>query len=373
MLVGAPDDVQGNGAVYRFDTRIPCTPNCPLTGSAVTGPAAGSRFGRTVAILDGTALVGAPSQAGPQGDQVGAAYVVNPTQVGPLLADPDPVAGDQFGFTVAAADSDLLIGAPLLGTSDTGAVFDFTQSDGFPRRVTFRKPTPTAGDFFGAAIAVDGDTVAIGAPFDNTAAQNGGAVYLFLRSTAELLRADPLVSGAPVERELFGSALAISPQWIVVGAPLQDGNNDAPGRAYIFDRTTLALVRTLDSPSPHPGDRFGAAVAIVGSFVLVGSPYDDSGARDTGAAYLFDPSSGKLVQVFNNPAQNEFDHFGQTVVAGPAGPVDRRARAVACLRLPARGEHARGEHARGAQRVGHHRCRPHTTLRERHPRGQRAV
>jgi cysteine-rich repeat protein len=115
--------------------------------------------------------------------------------------------------------------------------------------------------------------------------------------------------------------VAISPQWIVVGAPLQDGNNDAPGRAYIFDRTTLALVRPLDSPSPHPGDRFGAAVAIVGSFVLVGSPYDDNGARDTGAAYLFDPSSGKLVQVFNNPAQNEFDHFGQTVVAGPAGPV----------------------------------------------------
>src|SRR5262249_15988703 len=124
-----------------------------------------------------------------------------------------------------AGHSDLRVGARLLGTSDTGAVFDFTQSDGFPRRVTFRKPTPTAGDFFGAAIAVDGETVAIGAPFDNTAAPNGGAVYLFRRSTAELGRADPLVSGTPGERELFGSALPISPQWIVVGAPPPDRNH----------------------------------------------------------------------------------------------------------------------------------------------------
>src|SRR5262249_40225835 len=225
VVVGAPEDAEGHGAVYRFDTRIPCTSDCGLVGTPVTGPVAGSRFGRTVAVLDGTALVGAPSQDGPQGTDIGSAYVVNPTQVGPQLADPDPVAGDQFGFTVAAADNDLLVGAPLLGTTDTGAVFVFDQSNGFSRRVTFRKPTPTAGDFFGAAIAVDGDTVAVGAPFDNTAAQNGGAVYLFRRATAELLRMQPLVSGMPVARELFGSALAISPQWIVVGAPLQDDNN----------------------------------------------------------------------------------------------------------------------------------------------------
>jgi cysteine-rich repeat protein len=322
VVVGAPDDAEGHGAVYRFDTRIPCTPNCPLLGSPVAGPVAGSRFGQAVAVLDGTALVGAPSQDGAQGEASGSAFLVNPTQVGPLLADPEPFPGDQFGFAVAAADNDLLVGAPLLGSTDTGAVFVFDQSDGFPRRVTYRKPTPTAGDFFGAAIAVDGDTVAIGAPFDNTAAQNGGAVYLFRRSTAELLRPDPLVSNAPVARELFGSALAISAQWIVVGAPLQDGNNDAPGKAYVFDRTTLALVRTLDSPSPHPGDRFGAAVAIVGGYVLVGAPYEDSGgATDSGVAYLFEPASGNLAQVFNNPAQNAFDRFGQSLVAGPAGPV----------------------------------------------------
>src|SRR5262249_30057493 len=196
-----------------------------------------------------------------------AAYVVNTMQVGPQLADPDPVAGDQFGFTVAAADNDLLVGAPLLGTTDTGAVFVFDQSNGFSRRVTFRKPTPTAGDFFGAAIAVDGVTVAVGAPFDNTAAQNGGAVCLFRPAPAELLRMQPLVSGMPVARELFGSALAISPQWIVVGAPLQDDSNDGPGRAYVFDRASFSLIQTLASPSPHGGDHFGASVAIIGGYV----------------------------------------------------------------------------------------------------------
>src|SRR5262249_38865824 len=99
VVVGAPEDAEGHGSVYRFCTRIACTPNCPLLGSPVSGPVAGSRFGQTVAVLDGTALVGAPSQDGTQGSESsGAAYLVNPTQVGPLLADPEPSPGDQFGF-----------------------------------------------------------------------------------------------------------------------------------------------------------------------------------------------------------------------------------------------------------------------------------
>src|SRR5262249_11912437 len=69
VVVGAPEDAEGHGSVYRFDTRIPCTPNCPLLGSPVSGPVTGSRFGQTVAVLDGTALVGAPSQDGTQGSE----------------------------------------------------------------------------------------------------------------------------------------------------------------------------------------------------------------------------------------------------------------------------------------------------------------
>src|SRR5262249_35656379 len=82
------------------------------------------------------------------------------------------LAGDQFGFTVASIEDDILIGAPLLGSTDTGAVFIFDKRTQ-RRRTTLRNPVPTTGDFFGAAIAADGGTVAVGAPLDGTGGWKG--------------------------------------------------------------------------------------------------------------------------------------------------------------------------------------------------------
>src|SRR5262249_45645286 len=153
---------------------------------------------------DGIALAGAPFEGSGTLDDVGAAYLVTPTQISPKIENPEASPGDQFGFTVATVGSDLLIGAPLLGSTDTGAVFVFDKQNLRTRGVVLRKPVPSTGDFFGAAIAGEGDTVAVGAPFDSTAAKNAGAVYLFRRSTAEMLIGKPLVSPEPGERELFG-------------------------------------------------------------------------------------------------------------------------------------------------------------------------
>ena len=91
---------------------------------------------------------------------------------------------------MAAVESDLLIAAPLQGTTDAGKVFVFDDAQS-PPRVVLSKPVSATGDFFGAAIAGDGDTVAVGAPFDSTAAPNAGAVYLFSRSTGQLLAGEP--------------------------------------------------------------------------------------------------------------------------------------------------------------------------------------
>jgi cysteine-rich repeat protein len=318
IAVGAPTDVSGSGALYTFDPNGSCAGGvCVALGVVKGNP--GSRLGQSVAMVDGDALVGAPYEDSGGNVDVGAAYLAQPNRVSPKIENPEGSSGDQFGFAVTTIGTDLLIAAPLLGSTDTGAVFVFDKSDLRNRRVVLRKPVPSTGDFFGAAIAGEGDTVAVGAPFDNTAAKNAGAVHLFQLSTADLLTGQPLVSPDPVERELFGAALAMSTDLIVVGAPSEDGGTHRPGRVYLFDRQSLALLRIIDNPTGAQDDRFGAAVAIVGGRVLIGAPLADTTVQHTGQAYLVDTGMGVLLQTFQNPAQGAFDRFGSSVVPGPGG------------------------------------------------------
>src|SRR5262245_2869225 len=148
---------------------------------------------------------------------------------------------------------------------------------------------------------------------------------LFRRSTAELLEGKPLTILEPQVRELFGAAVALSPELIVVGAPSDDLAQ--PGRAYVFDRQSRGLLRILENPNrAGAGDRFGAAVAIIDGRVLVGAPLTDApgssrlpAAPDTGAAYLFDPATGLRVQTFENPELGAFDRFGTALSTAPSG------------------------------------------------------
>jgi cysteine-rich repeat protein len=338
-VVGAPTDDNENGAAYLFapfDQKPPCTNDavCPTVGDPASGTS-GSRFGQSVAMVTGqVALVGAPFENG----AVGAAYLTQAANhlFNPQIKNPEqtPLAGDQFGFTVAAVGTQLLIAAPLQGTTDAGKVYVFDDAQS-PPKVVLSKPVSATGDFFGAAIAGDGDTVAVGAPFDSTAAPHAGAVYLFSRSTGQVLAGDPLVSSNPMERELFGAAVAMSANLIVVGAPGEDGAQQTAGRVYVFQRQSPDLPTSLPipvAPIENPrcsedsvgclGDRFGAAVAIVDGQVLIGAPRADSrgGVQDTGVAYLVDPTSLTPTRI-DNPAQGVFDRFGSSVAAGPSGPI----------------------------------------------------
>src|SRR5262249_19327957 len=148
--------------------------------STIDGPAgADGRFGFAVAVTDSALAVGAPFEDA----RTGAVYVYEGLRS--RIASPSPRGGDQFGFALAAAGGDLFVGAPLSGPRDTGAVYVFDAATG-AHHATLQKPTPVTGDFFGAAVAADAETVVVGAPFDSGAAANAGAVYVFHQGTAEL-------------------------------------------------------------------------------------------------------------------------------------------------------------------------------------------
>ena len=86
-----------------------------------------------------------------------------------------------------------------------------------------------------------------------------------------------------------------------------------PGNAFgiVYDPPII-----LQQPIPIASDQLGNSVSIDGNNILVGAELDDTGATDTGAAYLFD-DAGNLLLTFLNPDPAVNDNFGYSVsIAG---------------------------------------------------------
>ena len=100
---------------------------------------------------------------------------------------------------------------------------------------------------------------------------------------------------------------------MLVGVGPEDSGVTDSGAAYLFDATTGGLLHTFLNPTPDSGDHFGNSVTISGDKVLIGAPEDDSGARNSGAAYLFETATGNLLHTFLNPTPAKNDKFGDSV------------------------------------------------------------
>ncbi|MGH7494510.1 MAG: DUF1566 domain-containing protein, partial [bacterium] len=228
-------------------------------------------------------------------------------------ANPTPAAGDMFGHSVAGSGDKALVGAPEddTGAPEAGAAYLFDATTG-ALLLTFNNPFPDEGDQFGFAVAMVGNNVLIGAPFKDASAGtiiDAGAAYLFDGTTGLLLHT--FVDPAPDNDELFGIALASLGNNVLIGSPFDDTGAIDAGAAYLFNGSSGALLHTFANPTPASGDEFGIAIAGVGSNnVLVGAPSDDAGASNSGAAHLFNGSTGALIFTIPNPTPAASDAFG---------------------------------------------------------------
>lgn len=306
-LVGAPYDNTGAsaaGAAYLFDGT---TGNLRLT-LLNPAPAAADVFGRAVAGLGANLLVGAPFDDAGAAD-AGGAYLFD-GGTGALLrtfAKPAPAASDRLGTSVAGLGANVLAGAAGENSS-SGAVYLFDAATGAVLR-TFLNPTPTNLDNFGASVAAVGANVLVGAPGDDAGAQNAGAAYLLDGATGAVLLT--LLNPTPAFGEQFGGCVATVGGNLLVGAQYASGG----GAAYLFDGTTGGLLQTFLSPTPSANASFGASVAAVGAYALIGEPGNDTGAANAGAVFLFDVGTGALTESIFNPAPTDLDVFGSSVAA----------------------------------------------------------
>jgi hypothetical protein len=228
--------------------------------------------------------------------------------------NPNPDNNDLFGQSVSLSGGIALVGASLDGTtgSGSGQAYLFNAATGALLR-TLANPTPATNDNFGLSVSLSGNRALVGAQNDDTGAVNAGAAYLFDASTGALLRTFLNPGTVPILLDNFGHAVALSGNRGLISANLDDTGATNAGAVYLFDMDTGALLRTLLNPTPASGDQFGYQIALFGNMALIGAPFDDTGATDAGAAYLFDTTTGALLRTFTNPTPAAADDFGISV------------------------------------------------------------
>ncbi|MBN2412799.1 PKD domain-containing protein [candidate division KSB1 bacterium] len=145
-------------------------------------------------------------------------------------------------------------------------------------------------DYFGHAVAADNDKVIVGAWGDDDKDNYTGAVYLFENDGGLWTQSHKFVPGDGNGDEYFGKAVAIEGNYVVVGAPEYEGQNVfGTGVVYIYEYNGSAWSEQKLIPADgSSGDGFGISVAISGDYILIGSfNHDLTGKADAGAVYVY--------------------------------------------------------------------------------------
>ena len=177
-------------------------------------------------------------------------------------------------------------------------------------------------DSFGSSVAIDRDTVLVGASMADDNGDNSGSAYVFMRGGAGWTEQQKLVPRDGGLGDSFGSELSLSGDTALVGAPVADDRGTNSGAVYVFTRGAAgwAEQQKLLASDGAEDDRFGKAVSLREGTGVVGAAVDDCGPG-SGAAYVFRKigevwtEQGKLLARGGTPD----DFFGQSVSVGSDG------------------------------------------------------
>ena len=328
--------------------------------------AAGDQFGYSVSVSGDTLAVGGQgedsSATGINGNQAdnsarnsGAVYVFTRDDAGlwsqeAYIKASNTDANDLFGISVSLSGDTLAVGAPGEGSAVTGidgdqfdntapgsgAVYIFSrEAGGIWRQQAYVKPSVVqSGDRFGNSVALSDDTLAVGAPYEDSSATGvdgnqadnnadaSGAVYVFARDAGGNWSQQAYLKASNTEaQDWFGWSVALSGDTVAVATHWEDsaaiginGNQldntaNAAGAAYVFTRDpggTWSQQAYIKASNTEDGDMYGYSVALSGDTLAVGAINEDSAATGVGGdqANNFTGASGAVYVYVRDAAGN---------------------------------------------------------------------
>ena len=247
------------------------------------------------------------------------------------LTASDGAANDQFGYPVSVDGETMVVGAreDYHNGSYSGSVYVFVKpGTGWADVNETGKLTASnggGGDEFGNSVALDGDTVVVGATGDDDNGSNSGAAYVFTKpgtgwastSTAAKLTGS---DGAP-DDDQFGYSVAVDGDKVVAGAWTDDDNGPYSGSVYVFNKpgsggwVTATETVKLTASDGAAGDWFGGSVSLDGDRLAVGASGDDDNGSRSGSVYVYKRESGTWSRIAKLKASDGAtdDEFGISV------------------------------------------------------------
>ena len=349
-LVGAPG-LSGRGAAFlvSIEATAQCAHMSICSELVSPEPTTGERFGSAVAFSGSTFVIGADGAKNDDNVPIGAAYSFTfdlngaMTLAHKFVPDDDPGRGrdGHFGCSVATSADRAFVGArgrdqrpANIVAFDSGAVYVFDLTTGAQLAKVF--PTDAYGCYwFGAALAVSGSQLVVGAPRARSPCASGslaGAAYTFDAST--FVQIGKLVASDASSRDEFGSAVAASQRpggqiRVLVGAP---GASNGQGAVYSAllsgavaanGRISLPGESRLLGPASQTGTgaRLGHSLAMQSAAVdvmIVGAPqrFNSLSNEHSGLASLLDPTSFLESRELYGADPYGLDEMGTSVAIG---------------------------------------------------------
>lgn len=327
VVVGAPQEsplsgiTENTGEAYVFDASGSLVRE--LLPASANERSRDDGYGRSVAASGSIIAVGSPG-ADDLGNFAGEVFLFNAqtgAQLGKLVPTGtrrNPADGSGFGSAVGVSADRIVVGAPGTFANarvSTGAIYLYEAAT---RRLIARVIPQGAKsiDNIGSSVAVAGNTVVAGAPFDNTRALDAGAAYVFDAVNGALRFKLTAADGAA--SDIFGFAVSTNDALVAVGAPQDDDRGAASGAVYLFSAATGAFVRKIVPADGGVNDQFGVAVSLAGTQLAVGAWGDNDGA---GSVYVFDVTTGTQLGKFEASDAAPLDILGRSVALSSAGVI----------------------------------------------------
>lgn len=343
-VVGAYAEGNG-GSVYVFtllNERGGTGPNWNQVGILTAeDDSTDDYFGYAVAVNNNTIFVGA-YRSDLSGTDSGAVYIFNSNpssgegyKVSSTLTSLMPVNNEYFGYAIATRDGLIVVGA--YGNNDkgssAGAVYIYTCNRQIATGITtcqngirIYSSDATSHDLFGSAVAVQGDTIVVGAHGDEPKGTASGSAYVFIYDTgSRAWSQDTKLVGSKVDsHDYFGYSVSVYEGYLIIGAYQGDGHHEASGVVYIFQQSARRLgnaqlsdwyeVDILMAKDSHTASYFGYAVSIYQDKLIIGAPGDDTIVVSAGSAYAYENLHSGWRFVYKMYGKgSEYDSFGCAV------------------------------------------------------------
>jgi len=248
-------------------------------------------FGSSVSISGDYAIVGADGDDD-SGYSSGSAYIFQRegeawVEQSKLTAS-DGAAYDDFGNSVSINGDYAIVGA--FGDDDNGNVSGSAyifknEGTNWAEQTKLTASDGAAYDDFGSSVSISGDYAIVGAYGDDDSGYSSGSAYIFKREGEAWIEHAKLTASDGAVGDYFGNSVSINGGYAIVGAR----DDDNIGSAYIFKREgdVWGELFKLTAGDREDYDYYGHSVSINGGHVIVGACLDDDNEDESGSAYIY--------------------------------------------------------------------------------------